>query len=391
MPNSDATFVDVIHTDANPFLTRGGLGMSQAIGHIDFYPNGGSDQPGCTQDKIQSFLNGGFMEGTRQLVACNHLRPTDYFIESVNPKPNASQLCRFRAQSCDSWQRFSMGKGCDGCGRAGRLCAQMGFHSVDWFRNRRNSKNFYLTTRAEQPFCGFQYKVSIPVTRLDNVTKIAYSGRMSLKFPSEQDFQDFSKDVLDIKHNTTYHSVYSLRTEQNLGANDAYIEYKWSENTFDLLDTNTWGWDSLLKQTVSRHRYTLIVNTSNQLQDNPPGACYGDLGCFNITADFKHLMYRPYNVMPEPPDKIKTKIFMYTRIKPTKRLRVGDQWLVYRQSRQATFLPDFNGSKRTLFIIHGFVDNLSYGKWITRLKDELLINGDYNVFVVDWSEGNVIL
>ncbi|CAG2106769.1 unnamed protein product [Medioppia subpectinata] len=136
---------------------------------------------------------------------------------------------------------------------------------------------------------------------------------------------------------------------------------------------------------------TATTTTYSQLQDNsPPGACYGDLGCFNITADFKHLMYRPYNVMPEPPDKIKTKIFMYTRIKPTKRLRVGDQWLVYRQSRQATFLPDFDGSKRTMVIIHGFVDNLSYGKWITRLKDELLINGNYNVFVVDWSEGNDI-
>lgn len=30
-------FVDVIHTDILP-LTRGGLGMPNAIGHVDFYP-----------------------------------------------------------------------------------------------------------------------------------------------------------------------------------------------------------------------------------------------------------------------------------------------------------------------------------------------------------------
>lgn len=37
----DAKNVDVIHTDA------GLLGTSQNVGHIDFFPNGGSRQPGC--------------------------------------------------------------------------------------------------------------------------------------------------------------------------------------------------------------------------------------------------------------------------------------------------------------------------------------------------------
>lgn len=40
---SDAMFVDVIHTDARSFflLEIPGYGMSQACGHIDFYPNNG--------------------------------------------------------------------------------------------------------------------------------------------------------------------------------------------------------------------------------------------------------------------------------------------------------------------------------------------------------------
>lgn len=38
---SDALYVDVIHTDA------GKLGTTTKGGHIDFFPNGGSRQPGC--------------------------------------------------------------------------------------------------------------------------------------------------------------------------------------------------------------------------------------------------------------------------------------------------------------------------------------------------------
>lgn len=38
---SDATFVDIIHTNA------GHLGMIRPAGHVDYYPNGGDWQPGC--------------------------------------------------------------------------------------------------------------------------------------------------------------------------------------------------------------------------------------------------------------------------------------------------------------------------------------------------------
>ena len=41
----DAIFVDGIHTDASAeFIT--GWGMEQTVGDIDFYPNGGQEQPG---------------------------------------------------------------------------------------------------------------------------------------------------------------------------------------------------------------------------------------------------------------------------------------------------------------------------------------------------------
>ncbi|NWR54172.1 LIPR3 protein, partial [Bucorvus abyssinicus] len=44
---SDANFVDVIHSNAAHFPAVG-YGMYNTTGHLDFYPNGGSVMPGCT-------------------------------------------------------------------------------------------------------------------------------------------------------------------------------------------------------------------------------------------------------------------------------------------------------------------------------------------------------
>jgi pancreatic triacylglycerol lipase len=54
---TDADFVDVIHTDAGPFI-NGGLGILQPVGHVDFYPNGGIEQPGCREDVISNMRKG---------------------------------------------------------------------------------------------------------------------------------------------------------------------------------------------------------------------------------------------------------------------------------------------------------------------------------------------
>lgn len=61
---TDADFVDVIHTDAGPFLS-GGLGISEPVGHVDFYPNGGIEQPGC-RGGVLSYMakeSGSFYKG----------------------------------------------------------------------------------------------------------------------------------------------------------------------------------------------------------------------------------------------------------------------------------------------------------------------------------------
>ncbi|KAG9511015.1 Lipase member I, partial [Fragariocoptes setiger] len=46
LDRSDARFVDVLHTNAGD-IYKSKFGMARAVGHIDYYPNGGSQQPGC--------------------------------------------------------------------------------------------------------------------------------------------------------------------------------------------------------------------------------------------------------------------------------------------------------------------------------------------------------
>lgn len=47
LDSSDANFVDVIHSNGEN-LILGGLGSWQPMGHVDFYPNGGRVQHGCS-------------------------------------------------------------------------------------------------------------------------------------------------------------------------------------------------------------------------------------------------------------------------------------------------------------------------------------------------------
>lgn len=49
---TDARFVDVIHTNAR-FGLNNAVGLETPLGHADFYPNGGSYQPGCFGFSLQ--------------------------------------------------------------------------------------------------------------------------------------------------------------------------------------------------------------------------------------------------------------------------------------------------------------------------------------------------
>ncbi|XP_059470065.1 lipase member H-like isoform X2 [Neocloeon triangulifer] len=115
---SDAEFVDVIHT-------CGGLyGYSQPLGHVDFYPNGGSFfQPGCAN--VISF-------GT-----CSHWRSWRFFEESLRGG-------EFIGTKCTSYDDFLNAR----CKYNQRN--PMGIHT-----NMTARGNFYLRTNWAAPFSVF--------------------------------------------------------------------------------------------------------------------------------------------------------------------------------------------------------------------------------------------
>ncbi|KAL1116715.1 hypothetical protein AAG570_005187 [Ranatra chinensis] len=106
---TDAIFVDVVHTDAAPFI-QGGLGMDEPVGHVDFYPNSGNSQPGCEKvmSKYGNQENSSIIEVFREHVGCDHVRSYQYYNESI------MSSCQFLAVECDSWDNFTRGH-CFGC------------------------------------------------------------------------------------------------------------------------------------------------------------------------------------------------------------------------------------------------------------------------------------
>ncbi|KAG5669286.1 hypothetical protein PVAND_017176 [Polypedilum vanderplanki] len=103
----NAEFVDIIHTDAGTF------GSKFTTGHIDFRPNGGSSQPGCSLFEC-------FFIGQDDCLSCDHGRAWKYYAESVNittstfiAKRCPNNVTDFTKSKCIGPETASMGFNAD--------------------------------------------------------------------------------------------------------------------------------------------------------------------------------------------------------------------------------------------------------------------------------------
>ncbi|XP_044272096.1 pancreatic triacylglycerol lipase isoform X1 [Tribolium madens] len=163
-----AKYVDVVHTDASQFI-RGGLGMTEKIGHVDYYPNGGTNQPGCGKSiaKYINEANGSFFLGVRKYMGCNHMRSYEFFIESINP----NRGCSFLTVGCNNYEDFLTGK-CFDCGRRNQKCIQFGYHSHKEYKElikRRliapeSNMVQFLITGETKPYCRGHYRITVKIS-----------------------------------------------------------------------------------------------------------------------------------------------------------------------------------------------------------------------------------
>ncbi|KAH8318567.1 hypothetical protein KR067_011700, partial [Drosophila pandora] len=116
---SDAEFVEVVHTNS------GGAGTWETLGHVDYYPNGGTTQPGCSD------------------AACSHERAFELLAEMWSPANDfVSAVCgsveTMSAQNC-RWSSLKMGQ------RGG---------------DRPSPGVYFLETRQSSPFARGAYHIS---------------------------------------------------------------------------------------------------------------------------------------------------------------------------------------------------------------------------------------
>ncbi|CAH1779755.1 unnamed protein product, partial [Owenia fusiformis] len=115
----DAQFVDNIHTNGNSDGIN--LGLGHPVGHADFYPNKGGDQPPCDD------------------FNCDHGIAHEYMRTSI------LNGCRFDSYPCNSDADADIGS-CESC--SGN-CQRMGYYA----NTMPGRGTFFLRTVRNYPYC----------------------------------------------------------------------------------------------------------------------------------------------------------------------------------------------------------------------------------------------
>jgi len=228
---TDAAFVDVIHTDTVHFRQGAvhampyGMGVEEPVGHMDFYPNNGTNQPGCDQNAWSTITGlDGLMDGARDFVACNHLRSVKYFNESLTLNTDENlldgQKCKFTGYQC-SYQDLLNGN----CMDCSYDCPSMGVASINHLNEygRTPRTTFRLTTAGSDlsnEFCSHstitsvntgsntdktkgKLYISLYGTEGNSVQMEVTNGKTTIKpdetYKNQLDFADYIGDLSYVK------------------------------------------------------------------------------------------------------------------------------------------------------------------------------------------------
>ncbi|XP_020390435.2 lipase member H-like isoform X2 [Rhincodon typus] len=208
---ADAQLVDVLHTDFDA------LGYEEFLGNIDYYANGGTDQPGCPATIIA---------GKRYMV-CDHQRSVYLYISSMN------STCNITVYPCTSYEEFLDAR----CTEHDKTYPIFGYHIDKWKNNHlmKFPNKVFFQTSTEDPFCMYYYLLDI-VTWNKNTRKgyitVGMTGQNGVIVKAEanqyaKSFEKFkevtllvsvNKDVGNISSiSLTFSSAYLVEPKLKLG------------------------------------------------------------------------------------------------------------------------------------------------------------------------------
>lgn len=199
----DALYVDVVHTDAARNFVNG-FGLFKPIGYVDYFPNGGLNQPGCAY--VRASLIVSHLEGTvNSSIVCNHARAWQLFLESLDTTD-----CKFLAFPCPLGHKSFMSGECfpSSCdlNATDGSCALMGYKRC----NSRNRGPFYLVTRESFPYCGDQLQATVQVSQRTPAARGYF--QLSIYHGSENTGFEFNSELVDrIQGGLTLRSLSAAR------------------------------------------------------------------------------------------------------------------------------------------------------------------------------------
>ncbi|EAT36808.1 AAEL011144-PA [Aedes aegypti] len=146
LDNSDAKFVDVIHTHAIWY---------QSIGHVDFYPTGGHPHLGCDESTHTTQLG----------LRCNYMSSPELYLNAIQRR------CSSVAIGCQSLEHFLAGD-CFECNEDGHYCIEFGPNAWNSYRGLIENGvmtvpgqvRAFMITADHSPYCRSHFKVTLLVS-----------------------------------------------------------------------------------------------------------------------------------------------------------------------------------------------------------------------------------
>ncbi|KAL3268959.1 hypothetical protein HHI36_008045 [Cryptolaemus montrouzieri] len=245
LDREDAHFVDVVHTDSSPYATDG-FGLWEPIGHVDFFPNGGQDQPGCT-DTRGSIVVTSFDKTLTREIACSHIRAWHLFQETLlNKVEGKNNTCEFISYSCPgglpSFERGHCFPHLDNPKSKLYLDPSYRTEIGKLGEDARGEGVMYLTTRSSSAFCGSQLQASVQVSQKTKPTKGVL--QLHLKYLNSSTNFNIKCEVLDfIMTGTVMNGLgvteYNTLTSdvENIDARLRYVDTEYGEQNNDINHT----------------------------------------------------------------------------------------------------------------------------------------------------------